>query len=473
MATPKSNRLFVEGCALQVERLLSCIISPAHRTKFFALMAASILWLVLWGSPLCNPLVAAAHSWDSIPCEVSITLDEFVDCVLGAMPRSETEGFAIPDVALEADWNEVTAAMLGGACSTDDLPATLQAAGYALVFFPTNDASYCILYEAGDANADGVVDRGWGTFIVNLAPARLLDIQISHPLNDTNTGTQGIAVFEQTGARSFSMAGTHRRANAAISTCQPSFQAADAAHNTQMPFHWFSNTLLANDLAHDKSAVVLQFHGMAASTCPGVDVFITQGFATRAEVAAIHLLTLQANLATVHPDWQVVVPGDLRTCGLAGSTNVQGRLWNGVLATQVCDTPAIVTEVSGRFLHIEQKFDFRNPDDWVDAIAQTFPVLEPVGITSSISRATAISGHVFPNPFATDATLVVETAQAQFMEVKLFDVRGRLLDVLYSGQVAQDYVDRIKIERKNMPAGLYFLQISSSDGPTLIPLVAR
>jgi len=68
--------------------------------------------------------------------------------------------------------------------------------------------------------------------------------------------------------------------------------------------------------------------------------------------------------------WVVVVPGDALSCSLNGTDNVQGRLLNGVASGDLCTVAA--TGYTGRFIHIEQKFDFRNAADWISAILATF-----------------------------------------------------------------------------------------------------
>ncbi|MBC8449580.1 MAG: hypothetical protein H8D78_17675 [Chloroflexi bacterium] len=66
------------------------------------------------------------------------------------------------------------------------------------------------------------------------------------------------------------------------------------------------------------------------------------------------------------------MPGESPECNLNGTTNVQGRLLNGVADDQVCGTAA--SGYSGHFIHIEQHFDYRDAQNWFTAINDTWPV---------------------------------------------------------------------------------------------------
>jgi hypothetical protein len=225
--------------------------------------------------------------------------------------------------------------------------------------------------EIKDRDGDGIVDKGWGTFITNLSSSRELSIQIPHPIADIATIDEGIGVFKETDSRSFLMAGTHPDANSEISTCQSSFPKSDVAHNVANFFQPAEQELLSYyNSAGGVNFVAIQFHGMGPSSCGGVDVYLTHG-PSLSPVSGDKILQLQSNLAFYNPGWVVTVPGDSPSCKLGGSTNVQGRLLNGVAANAACYTTA--SEYSGKFIHIEQKAEFRSSADWIDAIMDTWP----------------------------------------------------------------------------------------------------
>jgi hypothetical protein len=302
-------------------------------------------------------------------------VEDLIDEVLDQMPRSGSGGFVAPSVVEQSDWRAVVRRMLEGDCDSVTLPATLIAS-YAIGSFTDvdNGRTYCVLREVGDAEPDGRVDLGWGTFIVNPRAARPLHIDIAHPLFDTNTAAEGIRVFKETDSRTFLMSGAHRNANAAASSCQASYKQADVAHNT---VNMFQPTLLEREdfFAPTGGETAIQFHGMGSSSCPGVDVYLTYG-RNQAPAAGSPLAVLKSELQSARPGWAVRIPGDAPGCSLHGSSNTQGRRINGVPEEDVCSTAA--TDVSGRFIHIEQKFDYRDADDWIASIGATWPAVQIV-----------------------------------------------------------------------------------------------
>jgi hypothetical protein len=307
-----------------------------------------------------------------LTCPGAITLEDLITCIIAQMPKAGSQGFVVPDDTVRDDWRGVVAQMLLGFCEDVALPDSLRDA-YVIRWF--NDVStaqqYCVLMEVADEDGDGVVDRGWGTFIINPSPSRELSIQIAHPVADKDTEDEGIGVFKGTSSRSFLMAGTHRNANSITSTCQSTFLEADVAHNIVNLFQPTVQELLTFYNVIGTDFVGIQFHGDAPDSCPGVDVYLTHGL-NRKSVAGDKILDLQSNLLAYHPAWHVDVPDPANPpCNLHGSTNVQGRLLNGVEPGSVCTVSA--SSSTGKFIHVEQKFAFRNAQDWVGPINDTWP----------------------------------------------------------------------------------------------------
>ncbi|MBL7209511.1 MAG: hypothetical protein ISS52_05380 [Dehalococcoidia bacterium] len=315
-------------------------------------------------------------------CPRAKTLEDLITCIKAQMPSRYSEGFVVPPEHVQSDWHSVVAQMLDGQSDDITLPSSLSTVYSVTTFTDTdNGRSYCVLMETGDIDNDGVVDRGWGTFIVDREATKELSIQIAHPKFDIGTADQGIGVFKGTSSRSFLMAGTHRYANGASSTCQPSFLQADAAHSDETLFYVTVRELVefydvaVGQLPAQGSFVAIQFHGMGSSNCPSVDVYMTYGVNSR-PAPGDKLLDLQASLERHHPDWVVTVPGDSPRCGLHGSKNVPGRLLNNVAAANLCTTAASTD--SGRFIHIEQKRDCRDPNDWIATVNEVFPATASV-----------------------------------------------------------------------------------------------
>ncbi len=284
------------------------------------------------------------------------------------------DGFVAPSTAVQADWRTVVSEMMNGHWVDISLPQTLFGI-YSLKRFHdnANGQDYCVLMEIQDCNQDGTVEKGWGTFIVNTGATRELSIHVPHPIADAGTAEQGIRVFKDIATRSFLMAGTHRAADTTPSACQDGYTESDVAHNVT---NLFQPTIeeLVEFYGAEEHFVAIQFHGMAALSCPDVDVYMSYGLGPGAGTPrpGDALIELKSNLLAYHPGWVVTVPGDTPSCGLHGSTNVQGRLLNGVPKWIVCATGA--SGYSGRFIHIEQDPGFRSAGDWTAPIEDTFPV---------------------------------------------------------------------------------------------------
>lgn len=116
-----------------------------------------------------------------------------------------------------------------------------------------------------------------------------------------------------------------------------------------------------------------------------VEAYLTHG-RNQAPVAGDKILELKSNMLTLHPTWNIGVPGT-NACNLNGTDNVQGRLLNGVPAGSVCGTAA--AGYTGRFIHNEQDPGFRDPADWLQAVKDTWtsgppqPPGAPTGLTAS------------------------------------------------------------------------------------------
>ena len=122
---------------------------------------------------------------------------------------------------------------------------------------------------------------------------------------------------------------------------------------------------------------------MAADTCQNTDVYPSHGIdVPPLETDTISIL--RRNLLRQHQTWDVDLPG-AGACSLNATDNTQGRLINGVPAGSVCCTPA--SSYNGRFIHIEQDPSFRNPDDWINPVRDTWPVRKPPTAPTSLSAA--------------------------------------------------------------------------------------
>ncbi len=349
------------------------------------LIAALATFLLLSLTSASSTVATGLAQAGDVPClSTSSTIEDLVSCTLGYMPHrysvDDRDGFTVPTAIEMTQWGEVVEQMMDGGCSAISLSGYEWGNDFTVTTFTDtqNGQAYCVFietrydtYPAGER-----VTRGWGTFIYNPNYCRELNISAPHAKFETDTGTQAAGIFKNTQSRTFLMTGAHRRANNVLSTCQPTAcegncMESDAAHNTDHMFYATVAELEEYYDSHNTKFYHLQFHGMKSTeppSCPGVDVYMTHGVSAT-PVAGDKILALKSNLESRH-DWTVTVPGDSPSCNLTGTTNVQGRLLNNVASTEICTTPA--SSYSGQFIHIEQKSWCRDPDDWVDAINDTW-----------------------------------------------------------------------------------------------------
>ena len=331
--------------------------------KLFIPVVSSLLLVTCGHSPFLIPEMAKVD----LNCPSSTTLESLVTCIRTQMPQSGSNGYVAPTSTQRADWRTVVNQMLQGSCDFT-VPDSLNRIVQVKTFTDTgNGRNYCLLMEILDQNGNGYVDNGFGTFIVYNSATRQMSHQAVHPISDSTTESQAVTVFKYTDSRSYLMAGAHRNANSAASTCLSSDPESDASYNSNTMFQATNEELLAFYGA--ASWFAIQWHGMAASTCPDTDVYPSHGLnVTPAPTDKIAVL--RDNLLVHHPTWDVDLPGS-GSCSLNATKNVQGRLLNGVAAECVCCTAAL--SYTQKFIHIEQDPNFRNPSDWIAPITDTFP----------------------------------------------------------------------------------------------------
>ena len=313
---------------------------------------------------------------------------------------AETEvGNCIKTIVDDARWTKgfgaTEAAALGGviqdmlgwtdadSCSSDNLPGQLRPK-FALRSRTIDSQPCCVLAESGTYRFSGA-----GVAMVRIGTPdqyRPVHLHAPHPRTDTNTEVQAFELFRQTMAHSVVIAGARRDAAGVASSCQSSYGASDSAHNTDS-LTWVAALAVARHYASSPAQVsspwtVLEPHGMGASTCPGVDVFLTAGKDTASDgnAALARLNSFRVELAAALPLLTVATPvGDGTGCNLMGSTNTAGRALNGVAEPEACSTSAAVADVKGRFMHIEQKYALRTTDSHIAAIAAAMRATWPTG----------------------------------------------------------------------------------------------
>jgi hypothetical protein len=253
-------------------------------------------------------------------------------------------------------WRGVVRAMMSGGCEAIAIAPELAGARVKLFRDSENGRTYCVL--RGD---------GLGTFIVDPLAERELVHSAPHPLTDETTEQQALRLFRETRSRGYLLSGVPRRASSIVSDCQSGSMVSDAAHEDTHLFHAATAELAA--FYGTRDFTIFQWHGMSATTCPGVNAYMTYGVAG-APAAGSKLLQLRDAMRVAHPTWGLHTPGSA-SCSMGGTTNVEGRLINGVAATKVCGTGT--STASQRFIHIEQQPGYRDANDWIASVAKVFP----------------------------------------------------------------------------------------------------
>ncbi|WP_428262536.1 hypothetical protein [Haliangium sp.] len=308
-----------------------------------------------------------------LDCADADTLVSLVACIRGQMPRRDSEGFVPPTAVEQEAWRGVVADMLAGGCD-GVLPVPLTGVMLQAPFLDLESGNeYCVLMEGRDADIDGYVDRGWGTFITNRNATRALGHQAPHPYFEAQTAVQAVDVFKGTDSRSFLMCGSHRYANQAASACDPDYHESDCVHAVANMYYPTVVEIARFHAARGEPHSQIQWHGLADSSCPGIDAYLSPGRASTPPAGA-NVLTLQAHAQADHPGWVVEVPGT-GVCQRSGTRNTAGRYLNGVSESEVCTTSA--SAASGQFVHVEQKLDVRSADAWIPAVSDTWSMSGP------------------------------------------------------------------------------------------------
>lgn len=287
---------------------------------------------------------------------------------LAPSSNQDPADFVAADDQARTDWQGVLA--LAMASMWEEAFAAADSIGYEVVEFldtPTG-ATFHILRERFVPGEVGFT--GMGTYVFYDGPgARLgLVLQVPHPIFDSNTLEQGALATPQVLPRLLMIAGTHRNNHTHPSLCDGTiadgvpYRISDVAHHPENFFHATHLWLEANS----PGVRSIQFHGFC---CPGSDNYaglqddcvLSNGFNAppagndftriwRGRIDAQNFLAGGTDRTTA-----AVYGADASVLG--ATTNIQGRVTNGVAPGDACDTPA--SGASGRFIHIEQDPDVR------------------------------------------------------------------------------------------------------------------
>ena len=112
-------------------------------------------------------------------------------------------------------------------------------------------------------------------------------------------------------------------------------------------------------------------------------------------------------------------------------------------------------------------FDFNQPVGTNTAFTE---IVMPLGI----DQQSSVTGHrlaVYPNPFRDDITIEISGMEGQQVNVGIYDVYGRLVDLLFGGRVTSDKLQvtggtqsSSKGYLDGLSSGIYFVQMESGNG---------
>ncbi len=308
------------------------------------------------------------------------TLTNIVDSLIDAMLASaDNNDYQTPSGANLTSWGNVIQDILAGNYST----ANSEANAFGLTLYNLTDTSqtpektyYLLLKNTASTNY-------WGSFVYNPLPERQkMFIQCPHPLFDTNTGYQGIRIFQNLGARAYIVSGTYRCNNTTETTCAgtstvcggTSYRISDLAHNVDGTFQK-STEILEPGIS---GLIVIQPHGFNKDgndpdlimSNGNVNAPTTDYFSALKDNLLIEDNMLTFKIAHIDTAWTELI----------ATTNTQGRLING--SDNPCNKSA--SSNAGRFFHIEQAYDnLRDSEsNWnklSNAIAATF-VSDPLPV---------------------------------------------------------------------------------------------
>ncbi len=295
------------------------------------------------------------------------TVDSIDALISGlTIPGADSDAFSAPSGDDLTNFNQLVRDVLGAtAVST----ATLDALNYEQQNFSENGDTIIALTDKSG--------NGGGTFLINETTDSQLVIEVPHPLFDENTLDEGLLIFKNMRAKALFIAGTHRCANSAESSCSGTtdacgtegpYRISDVAHATDNFFHE------AHKAANDTVDFVkfISLHGFSADASDPRAIVSNGSTTDVGAFAFVNQLATAIDDSLSDPDFAVSCNKMGDPDSLCGTTNVQGRYTNG--SSDECTDAA--PGFNGRFIHLEQASSLRTDSTaWQlvsDAIDEVF-----------------------------------------------------------------------------------------------------
>lgn len=291
-----------------------------------------------------------------------------------SIAAKDSNGFVEPTAPESATFEAALREVLesGGTASA---AAKLAEVGYELSTFADDSGGAFLVVE------EKAPQKGRGTVIVNLAPARELWLEAPHADSDAGTLRQSAAHLVSLGARALIVTGSNRCANAKATPCDGKSDVcggtkriSDAAHYDNSFFMSAHKALRAKYPA----AVAVSLHGM--QTDANEAAVISDGTDTPGPSSVSVKVRDALNAKLGNAQERAFSCNDPNDQGkyrpLCGTTNVQGRFDNQ--SPNACGAPA--TNASGRFVHLEQGSKLRAAQTGPDATAQALSEVVPCSL---------------------------------------------------------------------------------------------
>ncbi len=256
--------------------------------------------------------------------------------------------------------------------------------GYEMLILSGNKGRYFVLQESRS--------RGIGpTIVISESPKRNAIAGVPHPAFEKGTAEQAALLVDRLGFRAAVIAGAHRCAAQTFVQCRGSTTVCGDRKGSQYR---------KSDGAHNPETLYHSAHQLLTRLWPKSIVFSLHGMRKRGSNIAI----LSDGSKTVYDDSNNLVGkirdnlrsllspgvGDVVSCNhsddkarkfpkLCGYTNIQGIALNGGSA----ECGLSVVNSSGRFVHLEQSWEFlgefRRHWEKIDSTKNAMPLLESIG----------------------------------------------------------------------------------------------
>ena len=259
------------------------------------------------------------------------------------MPRSNSQGYAIPTDQEQADFAKLTARIMRGDMA--------QAAGlaishdYTLNYYVDRGDHYAVSYLLREQRP---IRKGWGLYAFRLDSTSNIIVEAPHLLYDQRTPTVAMDIYRALDARALLIAGAHRNAN--------DDKSADVAHASQSIFQSIHMDLSHEIQTASGDVIILQIHGFHASNHEGYPqvVFGLGENPLPKEIAIAQKIKDALSQQGISAGVCTGVESELMD--LCAKTNVQGS----------------VTK-AGSFIHIELDEEIRKNDDaFIAALVEVF-----------------------------------------------------------------------------------------------------